>query len=426
MERVVIVGGGAGGTELAARLAGRRNGPRVTLVDRRSSHLWKPLFHQVAAGTMNSYHDELAYTGLARTHGFRYEFGDLVDVDPDAGHIRLAAASDRRGHEWLPARELRYDRLVLALGGSLNDFGVPGVREHCYTLETREDAQDLNRAFLGALARTAYGHGDRPAQVVIVGGGATGVELAAELCQALSDVGRYGVELPAAGAEILIVERAERLLPPLPPRIASGVASVLDRIGVRVMTGAGVSRVERDSIVLDDGERLPADITVWAAGVKGPNDLHDMAGLTLAGGDRVAVDRRLRMTGSETVFAIGDCAHCDAGEDGAPVPPRAQAARQQAIYLADALPRLMRGQTPEPFRYRDQGSLVSLARYDAFGRLTGSLPRRGITFEGLAAKTMYKLLYRSHQRTLLGTARLLTVMLSDWLRRPIMPRVKLH
>ncbi len=424
MREVIIAGGGAGGADLAARLADQGD-LRVTLVDRHPTHLWKPLFHQVAAGTLDSFQDELPYNALARRHGFRFTLGTVTGLDAGQRNLQVAAVNDHRGREVLPARRLEYDYLVLALGSALEDFGTPGVAEHAMTLESREDAEDLHNSLLATLGRTAYGAGT-PARITIVGGGATGVELAAEICHAAEVARAYGLDLPGQGVEISLIERAPRLLPPLPDHIAENAARVLDRLGVRLIFGVGVAEVEATRVRLDDGRELPSDLTVWAAGVRGPAVARAFADLDISERDRIRVDEHLRARGQDRIFAIGDCAHNEGGKDGAVVPPRAQAARQQAEYLATALPALIGGRPQEPFRYEDMGSLVSLARYDALGRIIGPATGMSLSLSGLAAKAAYRMLYRAHQRALLGLPRTLAMMLSDWLRRTGSAKVKLH
>ena len=186
-HRIVVVGGGAGGLELATRLArgsGRRGRLSVTLVDGNLTHVWKPLFHEVAAGTLDSQADALPYLAQASRYGFRFHYGRMCGLDRARKRVRLAAVAGDDGAELVPERELAYDTLVMAVGSVSNHFGTPGAGEHCMYLDSAGEAQrfqqNMVRAFLRAQTQETP-LTDSQLSVAIVGGGATGVELAAEL-----------------------------------------------------------------------------------------------------------------------------------------------------------------------------------------------------------------------------------------------------
>ncbi|HWV10067.1 MAG TPA: FAD-dependent oxidoreductase, partial [Pseudomonas sp.] len=185
-HRIVIVGGGAGGLELATRLGrtlGKRGQARITLVDANLTHIWKPLLHEVAAGSLNSSEDELNYVAQAKWNRFEFQLGRMSGLDRAARQITLAATLDERGGVLMPERQLSYDSLVIAVGSTTNDFGTPGAAEHCIFLDTREQAERFHRQLLSHYLRAHAGQGENTEQVsvAIVGAGATGVELAAEL-----------------------------------------------------------------------------------------------------------------------------------------------------------------------------------------------------------------------------------------------------
>lgn len=426
--RTVIVGAGAAGLELACNLARnqQRANDQVVLVDRTPTHIWKPLFHQVAAGTLNSYQDELSYLYLGRRNGFRFELGPLAGIDPDRDRLRLAALHDEAGDVALPERELRYDRLVLALGSEANDFGVPGVKEHAYFLDSREQAERVHRALIYELARANAIERDQPFEIAIVGAGATGVELSAELSYALDVVRDYGAGIDRDRSRITLIEQAPRVLPPLPEDLAGAVQqSLTDQLGVHVECNAGVSEVHGDRVVLNDGRELGARMTIWTAGVRGPGILRDMESVPTDRRGHVLVDRHLRSTSDPRIHALGDCAAVPLDEDGTLAPPRAQAARQEALYLAERLPDADPEAGGEPFQYRDYGSLVSLANYTAYGKLFSG-GSRSLRIDGWAAKAAYKSLYRSHQRTLLGVRAMMLGVVVDRLRKTMEPQLKMH
>ncbi|MEM1411995.1 MAG: FAD-dependent oxidoreductase, partial [Pseudomonadota bacterium] len=273
-ERIVVVGGGAGGLELVVRLAKkmRRRPVEVVLVDRNPSHIWKPLFHEVATGSMDSYHDEAAYRSLARKHRFTFLLGEVNDIDLDERTLTVGPVDDELGRAMLPGRTIRYDRLVVAVGSHSNDFGIAGVTTHARQLDSREQAERFHTRFVAELNRVnSLERDDAELAVVIVGGGATGVELAADMHNVAKRLREYGYEhFSQERLSVSIIEAAPGLLPRLPERIGMSVEQELGRIGVTVRTGTMVSAVEEEAVVTSDGERIRADISVWAAGVRAP------------------------------------------------------------------------------------------------------------------------------------------------------------
>lgn len=428
--RIVVVGGGAGGLELATRLGeslGRSRRARVTLVDRSPTHLWKPRLHEVAAGLLNSAEDELSYAAHAHAHGFHFALGPMVGLDPERREVKLGTVRAADGTEVLTGRTVGYDWLVLAVGSRVNDFRTPGVAEHCFMLDDPAQANRLHQRFLARAFQVQNGQADR-LRVAIVGAGATGVELAAELHHAVYQLRQYGGLLSPDKLDVTIVDQADRVLPAVGPAISGYALGELERRQIRTVLGQRVVQVTAEALHLSDGQVVPADIKVWASGVKGHDFLADCPGLQLTPGGQIKVDPMLRCLGTERIFAMGDCAQFIEKAAKAPLPPTAQAAHQQANLLARSLPRVLRGETPLEFRFRYRGTLVSLGR----GQAVGDLPafRRnqshGLRLRGMGAKFLYVSLYRMHLAALHGWPRTSALLLSGALRRTTRPPVKLH
>ena len=431
--RIVIVGGGAGGLVLATRLGdrlGRRGRAQITLVDCALTHLWKPLLHEIAAGTLSVETDGIDYFAHAASHDFTFELGQMRGLDRARREIILDPVSDAGGAELVPGRRLGYDLLVIAVGSVLNDFGVPGVKEHCLYLDSPAEAERIHRRILSRFLHEhaeANGAGSgRRLRFAIVGAGATGVELAAELRHAARQLVGYGLRGfdPDEDVEIRLIEAAPSVLPALPERLQTATASELRALGIEIHTEQQVARVTAEGVHTRNGALIPADLTVWTAGVKGPPWLADLDGLEVNRLGQLVVEPTLQTTRDDAIFALGDCAACPQPGRERPVPPRAQAAHQQAYRLAKSLTRRLEGKPLLPFVYKDHGSLISLSS-STIGNLMGNL-FKSVTIEGRLARLAYLSLYKKHQVALHGLGAVTLTALANLLHRRSRPQLKLH
>jgi NADH dehydrogenase len=431
--RIVIVGGGAGGLVLATRLGdrlGRRGRARITLVDCALTHIWKPLLHEVAAGTLSVETDGIDYFAHAPSHDFTFELGRMCGLDRARREIILDPVSDAGGIELVPGRRLGYDLLVIAVGSVLNDFGVPGVKEHCLYLDSAAEAERIHRRILGRfLHEHAEANGSsrgRRLRFAIVGGGATGVEFAAELRHAARQLVGYGLRGfdPDEDVEIRLIEAAPSVLPALRERLQTATERQLQALGIEIHTEQQVARVTADGVHTRDGELIPADLTVWTAGIKGPQWLADLDGLEVNRLNQLVVEQTLKATRDDDIFVLGDCAACPQPGSERPVPPRAQAAHQQAYRLARSLTRRLEGKPLLPYDYKDHGSLVSLSS-STIGNLMGNL-FKSVTIEGRLARLAYLSLYKKHQIALHGLGAVTLTALANLLHRRSRPQLKLH
>ncbi|MFJ5452790.1 NAD(P)/FAD-dependent oxidoreductase [Pectobacterium jejuense] len=429
-KKIVIVGGGAGGLELATSLGhklGRKKKAEITLVDRNHSHLWKPLLHEVATGSLDDDMDALSYLAHARNHYFQFQLGMLTDIDRESQQIQLAEVCDEQGDVLVAARRIPYDILVVALGSTSNDFGTPGVKDHCIFLDNPKQARRFHNEMLNLFLKfTANQEEKERVNIAIVGGGATGVELSAELHNAVKQLHSYGFDgLDNQTLNVTLVEAGERILPALPPRISSAAHQELNNIGVRVLTKTMVTSAESGGLNTKDGEFIEADLMVWAAGIKAPDAMKEIAGLETNRINQLVVEPTLQTTRDPNIFAIGDCASCPQ-EGGGFVPPRAQAAHQMASRCHSNIIALLNGQTLKPYVYKDHGSLVSLSKFSTVGSLMGNLMRGSVMVEGRIARFVYISLYRMHQVALHGYVKTGLMMLVGGINRVIRPRLKLH
>jgi len=434
LHHIVIVGGGAAGLELATMLGdslGRRRKAQITLVERARTHIWKPHLHEVAAGTADVGRDAVDYLAQASDHHFRYRIGEMIGLERANREVHLAPSHDAEGHEVTPARAVPYDTLVMAVGSTSNDFGTAGAKEFAISLDTADEAVRFHQRLVNRFIRAHAQPGPvRPGQlhVTIIGAGATGTELAAELHRTTRQVVAYGLDRIDAEKDlkITLVEAAERILPAVPPRVAEGATRLLRSLDIDVRTQARVIEVRPDGVRLADGDFIPSELVVWAAGVKGPDLLKDLDGLEASRSNQLVVTPTLQTTRDPDVFAIGDCAFLLNPGETRPVPPRAQAASQQSTHLAKQMKRRLDRKPLQPFVYRDFGSLVSLGEYSTVGNLMGFLTGKGLMVEGYFARLMYRSLYKMHQSALHGWWRVMLDTIARMLTRRTEPRVKLH
>ncbi|MEL7480385.1 MAG: NAD(P)/FAD-dependent oxidoreductase [Pseudomonadota bacterium] len=433
-KQVVVVGGGAGGLELVAKL-GKTYNQRdydIILLEKNRTHIWKPLLHEVAAGSLDANLDEIGYGAHAHRWGYRFFQGSLQDIDRDTREVVVAPLLDDDGTEIMGEHRIRYDYLVLALGSVSNDFGVPGVEEHCMSLESRRDADAFRSRLLNQCLRcsrkmSTYPNADEYVNIGIVGGGATGVELAAELYNAASALRYYGLEVfDESRLKVTLIEAGPRILPALPEKLADAAHEELEALGVKVVTGAIVSEVTKDEIRTKDGESYPAHLKVWAAGVKAPAFLKNIAGLETNRGDQLLVRDTLQTTRDDRIFALGDCAAYTPPGADRPVPPRAQSAHQMADIVFRNIKALFKGKRLKPFEYHDHGSLVSLSRFHTVGSLMGNLVGGRMAVEGRLARFVYVSLYRMHLLAVHGRLRGLGMIIMGHVNQVVRPKLKLH
>ena len=435
LHRVVIVGGGAGGLELATKLGnslGRRRRADITLIERARTHFWKPHLHEIAAGSMDVAVYDTDYLAQSHWHCFRYRIGEMTGLDRQRRQVHVAAFTDEDGDRVAPPRTVDYDTLVICIGSRTNDFGTPGAHEYAIALDDPVEAERFHRRLVNAYMR-AHTQSEplRPEQlhVAIIGAGATGVELAAELHNTTRTLVSYGLDRidPDKDMRLIVIEAADRVLPALPKRLSDSAGKLLENLGISVRTSARVAEVLPEGVRLASGEIIPAELVVWAAGVKAPDFLRDLDGLETNRINQLVVRPTLQTTRDDDVFALGDCAACPwLGKEGAVVPPRAQAAHQQASHMVKQIHARLDGKPLKPWRYRDFGSLVSLGEYSTVGNLMGSLTGGNLWLEGWFARMMYLSLYKMHELALHGFWKMALDTAARMITRRTEPHVKLH
>jgi NADH dehydrogenase len=358
--RVIVIGAGFAG--LAAVKELHRVGAQVLLIDRNIYSTFQPLLYQVATGGLNP--GDVAYPlrTLARQKAAVFRPGELAGIDPAGRRITLTDGT-----------VLGYDYLVLGTGVSAAYYGVTGAAEHTFGLYTRHDAVVLRDHIMARLERLdAEGPGSG-VHFTVVGGGATGVELAGALAELRDDADAFP-EVDRADVHIKLVEMAPALLAPFHKKLQRYALAELRRRGVDVHLDTKISEITDDQVILANGDKLPSDVTVWAAGVSAPGGVQAW-GLPQGRGGRIEVGPDLRVTGQDRIFATGDVALIE----GQPLPQVAQPAIQTGRHAGQQIALLMAGRPTQPFHYHDKGIMATIGRRSAVvefahgARLRGTL-----------------------------------------------------
>ena len=402
---IAVIGAGAAGLPLVCQLSKQlvNSGlARVVLIDEQVNHVWKPRFHELASGVLDESSDFINLPLLAKQRGYCYEQGRVKTVDVKDKSIIVQSVDDESGNTIFPERKISYDYLVVSVGSKTNDYGIPGVEDNCYSLDSYKNAIDLRTRLTNLLVshRTA---GSR-LRVAVVGGGAAGIELTAEIARMMQSIGGCGSSInddPRFRLEI--VEGSAQLLNRNHPGLSKKLSQYMENLGVTVHHNFPVSRVSANHIMSDDGDVIEADMIIWTAGIIAPQWLAAIKGLATNPINQLIVDETLACHGAKGVYAVGDC--CTIHKDGEinSVPARAQAAKQMADYLSRRLCLLVEGRSPkEAFTYRDQGMLIGLSHFFSLGELANLWRSKGLGVDGALAKVMYSFIYWSHHASVRG------------------------
>ncbi|MCL1092564.1 NAD(P)/FAD-dependent oxidoreductase [Shewanella kaireitica] len=427
--RIVIVGGGAGGLELATQLGrklGKKKLAQIILVDKNRTHIWKPLLHEVATGSLDSDLDGVVYSAHAAKHGYQFQLGTFCGLSPEDKSISVAPITDDSGKVLLPERQIQFDKLVIAIGSVSNDFNTPGVKDNCFFLDSHQQANRFHNALLDSFTRVHQSDSINELNIAIVGGGATGVELSAELYHVTDLLKVYGLsKMTADKLNIHLIEAGPRILPALSERIAGSARHELTQLGVSVKENTRISEATAAGFVTAEGVLIEANLMLWAAGVKAPDFIKEMQLFELNRANQIKVKATLKSTVNDDIYVIGDCCAFEQA-DGSFVPPRAQSAHQMAQCAEKNIIKDMNAEPLIEYVYVDHGSLVNLSRYSTVGSLMGNLTKSSMFVEGKIARFVYISLYRMHQKAIHGTFKTIALWLAEKLMRVVRPRMKLH
>ena len=394
MQKIIIIGGGAGGLELATDLGdklGKTDKAQITLIDKNSYHLWKPLLHEVATGVLDEQVDNIFYAAQGQQHNFEFTQGTFTNLDRDQKQITIINHQDE-------TLTIDYDILVIAIGSTSNDFGTPGVKEHCIFLDDQNAAIRFT-SFCSIIDNDQSSEEDK-IRIAIVGGGATGVELASELPHMVETFGACGRNKMCSDLlDVSVIEATDRILPALPEKTAASITKTLEKQGIHVLTKTMITKAESDGFYPKEGDTIKADIMIWTAGVKAPDYLKEIAGLESSRSNQLVVKPTLQTSRDDSIFVIGDCAYA-MQDNGHASPPTAQAAHQMAKICYENIINILNNNPLKSFKYTDNGTIISL--HDTAQGVVKIAGKSEMSVKGWFALIIHRLLYRMHQASLLG------------------------
>ena len=352
--KVVILGGGFGGLAAARALY---KTAEVTVVDRHNYQTFLPLLYQVSTAGLAADHVAYPIRGALRKTSVKFRMGSPLAIDHKSKEVKLDSLD-----------VLKFDHLIVALGSTTADFGIPGVTEFTLGMKSVNEALTIRAEIMRRFEDLCRLEDDTRLAITVIGGGPTGVEMAGAIAELIRGPLKSDQKQAAAQIDITIIEAGDRLLPTFSPILSKRTKKDLEKLGVKVLVGSPVAGVENRKITLKDNQVLPSEITIWAAGVKGSNA---MAQLSLpVSGNRVVVEPTMQVKNYPNIWALGDIAGA-LGKDGRPLPMVAPVAIQQGKFIAKQITRLSSGKELKEFKYLDKGSMATIGRNKAVVEVKG-------------------------------------------------------
>ena len=352
--KVVILGGGFGGLAAARAMSKTAD---VTVVDRHNFQTFLPLLYQVSTAGLAADHVAYPIRGALRKTNTKFRMASPISIDHKNKEVKLDSSEI-----------LKFDHLVVALGSVTADFGIPGVNEHTLGMKTVHEALAIRAEIMRRFEDLCRFEDNTRFSIAVVGGGPTGVEMAGAIAELIRGPLKSDQANAAAHIDISLIEAGPRLLPPFAPSLSAKTKKDLEKLGVRVLLNTPVKAVEHRKIILNDNSSIPAEITVWAAGVKGSDAMAQLSLPIL--NNILAVEPTMQVKNYPNIWALGDIAGA-LGKDGRPLPMVAPVAIQQGKFIAKQIVRVVENKPLKVFKYLDKGSMATIGRNKAVVQVKG-------------------------------------------------------
>ena len=352
--KVVILGGGFGGLAAARAMSKTAD---VTVVDRHNFQTFLPLLYQVSTAGLAADHVAYPIRGALRKTNTKFRMASPISIDHKNKEVKLDSSEI-----------LKFDHLVVALGSVTADFGIPGVNEHTLGMKTVHEALAIRAEIMRRFEDLCRFEDNTRFSIAVVGGGPTGVEMAGAIAELIRGPLKSDQANAAAHIDISLIEAGPRLLPPFAPSLSARTKKDLEKLGVKILLNTPVKAVEHRKIILNDNSSIPAEITVWAAGVKGSDAMAQLSLPIL--NNRLAVEPTMQVKNYPNIWALGDIAGA-LGKDGRPLPMVAPVAIQQGKFIAKQIVRVVENKPLKVFKYLDKGSMATIGRNKAVVQVKG-------------------------------------------------------
>lgn len=395
-QTIVIVGGGIAGLELVTKLGkklGKKNKKKIILVDCNLSHTWKPLLHKIATGLLDSNLESVNYFEQSNKNNFTFKLGKLINIDRKNKNITLSKIYNENQKKVTQKEKIKFDILVISIGSITNNFNIQGVNEHCIFLDNVKKANLLHKKIFNLLIHKKI---KNKINIVIIGGGPTGVEFSAELVNTIKKLEQYNIKnLHKKNIFITLIEGKKRILPEISKKISQEIHDKLKKLGIVIKTKTFVEIVSKNEIFTKSKETIKSDIIIWTTGIKIPNFMKKIAKLETNEINQLIVKKTLQTTLDDFIFAIGDCASYQE-KNKKLFPPRAQSAHQMAKICFKNILLLIKFKKLKNYKYKDHGFLISLSKFATIGQINKFLFLKKIKISGKLAKIIYLSLYKIH------------------------------
>ncbi|MFT8229771.1 MAG: NAD(P)/FAD-dependent oxidoreductase [Enterobacterales bacterium] len=428
LKKIVIIGGGVSGLKLATSLGnelGRKKIAKITLVDCNYNYIWKPLLHEVASGLIDYSTESVSYIFHAYENSFKFLLGKMYKIDRKNKKIFLHTnknINDKSQIKYI----LNYDILVIAIGSKSNNFNISGVQDNCLFLDNINEAIKFNNRMMNLFLKFNDVNTNKYIiNISIVGGGLTGVELAAAIYNSADLLNKYNViNINKCLLKVNLIEAGERILPSLPINLSLSVHKELSKLGVNILTNTLITKITSNGMYTKNGEYIYSELIAWVAGIKASDYLKNLDGLETNNINQLIVLPTLQTTYDTNIFAMGDCSSCVTPE-GKIIPPRAQVAHQMSLFLHKNIIRLINKELLINYTYTNKGSLVSLSKFNTIGIVVINIIKKSVFLQGFIARIIYLSLYRSNQISLHGIIKTFGYIITDWINKLIKPKIKI-
>lgn len=428
IPKIIIVGGGVSGLKVAMKLGhklGKKKRGKITLIDYQIGHIWKPILHKIASGSLNYHYEITNYLSHAKNNHFSFKLGKMTNINRKEKYITINEKYTKNKKVKIKEEKIKFDILVIAIGSITNDFKIKGVLENCSFLDNQTQANNFHKKILNTLKYNLKNN--KITKIAIIGGGLTGIEFSTEILNLIKKLEIYKFyKIKEEKILITLIESENRILPKLPIKISKIINKNLEKLGIKIKTNTKIKKIENKTIETESKEKIKFDIIIWTTGVKVSNFMKNIGGLITNQNNQLIIKKTLQTTLDNTIFAIGDCAFYK-NKHGEIIPPRAQNAHQMVkICYKNIILSLNNSKKLKKYKYKDYGYLISLSSFKTIGVINKFIIIKEIILKGKIIKLIYLSLYKIHLINIHGFIKTILIILSNIINKIIKPKIKLY